>query len=397
MTKRNSGFSLGVVLVCALIIGFSFGAAMASDSLSEKESRNFWGTSPLIIPAAAFASNGLAPLSSAFNFNGFVGGGTAYNCMQAPVYLPDHARVTRLYASISDMSSSDMSVSLIRATNLSYSSTTEMARVTSNGNTSPTPTATFYGDSSITGPDISYPDYSYYVVACLPDYNFRLYQVEIDFEDNLIFRDDFEAGGMTAWSSSVGSKASAGFPELQVSGPGFEAENAGVSTEFEKSISFDSPLTIAPSEFKPDGWQAGDVFISFNDGVMYGANYTESRFMHAPVWLPDGATITDVRARVIDNDSDTAGVGCDAGYNSEIEIWLYRSKGCSSTTPGACSDEMMNASTSGASTGIQFLPVSAPTISYDVVNGQQYGYYVVMRLCGPTHEVYGVRVRYTLP
>lgn len=349
--------------IAAASVSLGFLASLVSTASSEtppgasegvKAVRNFGGRSPLMIPAAAFATTGFTPDSYAFNTYGFIAGTSSFGCLRAPVYLPDGATVWRLAASMVDMSSTDdMSLSLVRTSNTAYSSATEMARVTTNGNTAD-PIPNWYMDSSVSAPNVSYPEYGYYVHVCLPDYDFQVYQVRIDYVDDVIFRDDFESGGATAYAS---------------------------------------PLSISPSDFKPDGYQAGEVLISPTDGMMYGANYAGSRFMHAPVWLPDGATITGVTARVVDNDAGGGGAAnCASGAPSEIEFWLNRSKGCSAAS---CRDEMASASTTGASPAIQFL--TPTTIDFPTVDGQQYVYFLVLRLCGPWHRVYGVRITYTIP
>jgi hypothetical protein len=290
-----------------------------------------------------------------------------------------------------------MAVSLVRTNNAGYSSATEMAAVLSNGYTTD-PITNVYQDSSIVVPEVSYPEYGYFVQACLPDYNFRLYQVEIDYTDTVLFRDGFESGGLTGWSSQTGGTLVAGALDRSRASDELSAmlENETPDSTPQgtaKSVDYGSPLSIPPSDFKPDGLNTGEVLISFLDGVMYGGNYANSRFMHAPVWLPDGAVVTDIDARVVDDDAGGGGASnCASGTTSEIKLWLNRSKGCSGST---CWDEMASASTSGASPLIQFL--SPTTIDYPTVDGSQYGYYLVMRLCGPKHRVYGVRISYTRP
>ncbi len=348
--------------IAAATVSLGFLASLASTATSEtpaevsaepKGVRNFGGSSPLLIPAAAFATTGFTPDSYVFNTHGYIGGTSSFGCLRAPAYLPDGARVSQLAASMADMNSADdMSVSLVRTNNATLSLATEMARVTSSDSTID-PTTRWYVDMSISGPEVSYPQYSYYVYVCVPDFLFQLHQVQIDYVDDIIFRDGFESGGGTGYSS---------------------------------------PLSISPSDFKPDGSQAGEVLISPTEGMMYGANYANSRFMHAPVWLPEGATITQVTARVVDNDAGGGGAAnCESGADAEIQLWLNRTMGCSAAF---CYDEVASASTTGAGPAIQFL--TPGTIAFPTVE-TGYAYFVVMRLCGPWHRVYGVRISYTTP
>ena len=170
---------------------------------------------------------------------------------------------------------------------------------------------------------------------------------------------------------------------------------AAKESDASKSVPYLSPLSIAASEFRPDGYEAGEVLVALSDGVMYGGNYNASRVMHAPVWLPDGVTITSVNARVIDSDAGVPGGGpgnCDT-FNADMELWLYRSKGCTGST---CWDEMLNANTSSSSLALQFLPETS-VVDHALVDNDMYQYYVMMRLCGPKHQVYGVRISYTEP
>lgn len=377
--------------------------ADSSRGAATRSVRTFGGTSPLTIPAAAFASTGFTPDSYLFNTNGFISGTSSYGCLRAPAYLPEGAVVTRLAASMVDMNNGvEMSVSLIRTDNETFNSTTEMARVTSNGYTA-SASPNWYQDTSITVPEVDYPRYSYYVHACLPDYLFQLYQVEITFTDDVIFRDGFDLGGAEAWSSTAGGTVTAWMepfsPTREVASERIgDVDAAGDVRRPDESSAlgrggvYGSPLMISPSEFKSDGATVGEVFIAApTDGVMYGSNYDHERFMQAPVWLPNGVTITDVSARVVDNDAGGGGpANCASGTPSDIQLWLRRQKGCLATS---CRDEMATASTSGALASMQFL--SPSTIDFPVVDTDQYGYFLVVRLCGPKHEVYGVRITYT--
>jgi hypothetical protein len=386
--KNETTFSLSSALLLGLVLLIA-GPGMANELLE----KDFPGGSPLIIPAAAFNNTGLNPTSSTFNTNGFIGGGGSFTCFVAPAYLPDGAEVTRLTAVLVDMSSTNMTVSLIRTDNTGYRLTSGMASVTTNGDTYPNALANTYSTTSIGNATVQYPDYSYYVSACVPSWEFQLHQVELRYTESLIFRDGFESDNLEAWSFPA-AKVGVMSPEPESEFVGYlDRVAATVPEGTAKSIPFSSPLEIAASEFKPEGYQAGQLLTSFVDGVLYGANYDGSRYAHAPIYLPDGATITDIMSRVVDNDAGGGGASnCASGSTSDIELTIVRKKGCSGST---CYDTMATASSSGANAAIQFLEPAA--IDYPVVDGSEYGYFAVVRLCGPKHKIYNLRVSYTLP
>ena len=357
---------------------------------AEPQAKDFPGGSPLIIPAAAFNDTGLNPTGSTFNTNGFIGGGSSTTCFMAPVYFPDGARVTYMAATMADMAATDMKVALVRTSNASYRFAAEMASVTSNGDLGPPPIAVTRDTADISLEVVQYPEFSYYLFACLASFEFQLHQVELRYLDEFIFADGFESGARSA----TAAKSEA---PLSDRGDPLAHELAGEALDEmivdSKNTAFRNPLNISAAEFKPDGFQAGDVFVSPNDGTVYGANYAETRIVHAPIYLPDGAHISSVWARVQDADGGGGGPGnCVSGFPSDIELAIVRKKGCSAST---CSDEMARVSTSGSSPNLQTLGTA--TIDFPVVDGDDYGYFATVRLCGPKHTLYNLHVFYTGP
>ena len=79
----------------------------------------------------------------------------------------------------------------------------------------------------------------------------------------------------------------------------------------------------------------------------------------APVNLPDGAEITEVKAYVIDDDPD-----------ADFEVWLYRM-----ALLDEFAEDMATASSSGA-TGAQM--VTAPAVVYSTIDNTSWAYYVTI-------------------
>jgi hypothetical protein len=167
-----------------------------------ESARGFGGSSPLVIPAAAFTTNGNYDDTYFFHpFNGAMRGKTGTDgCVQAPVYLPQGVQIFQIYASILDEDAgADVWITLMRSDNLAYHDADEMARCHTNG--SSTMIQAIF-DETINYPDVSYPRYHYWVATCLPSADTHLYSVRIYFQDDSeIFSDSFESGDTSAWSS----------------------------------------------------------------------------------------------------------------------------------------------------------------------------------------------------
>ena len=136
-----------------------------------------------VIPAAAFTSDGFDPDGFFFSFAGGYINGDGSACLKAPAYLPDGAIVTWVYASIYDNADGDVTVNLQRV-NRSTGATNAMASVSTSSNS--TSIQQRY-DSSISYPDIDYPDYAYYVTTCLDYADHRIYSVRIYYYEYFIY------------------------------------------------------------------------------------------------------------------------------------------------------------------------------------------------------------------
>jgi hypothetical protein len=175
-------------------------AAQAREAELES-AKGFGGGSPLVVSAAAFTTNGNYDDTYFFHpFNGAMRGkSTTDGCVQAPVYLPQGARVFQIYASILDEDAgADVWVNLMRSDNLAYHDADEMASAHTNGSSG---TIQTIFDETISYPDVSYPRYHYWVHMCLPSADTHLYSVRIYFTDSEVFSDTFESRDFSAWSS----------------------------------------------------------------------------------------------------------------------------------------------------------------------------------------------------
>jgi hypothetical protein len=178
------GLALGVLAAVIVALGMAPVVARGGDQhlpptnqalASPAGPQGFGGPAPLVIPAAAFTSDGFNPDGFFFSFGGGYINGHGTACLKAPVYLPKGAVVDRVYASIYDNASGNVSVNL-RRVNRSTGATNVMASMST---TSDSTAIQNRPDLSINYPKIEYPTYAYYATTCLNDANHRLYSVRV--------------------------------------------------------------------------------------------------------------------------------------------------------------------------------------------------------------------------
>ncbi len=191
-----------VTCLVALVTGSlcSIGAASEGLILEGDQAKNFGGTTPLMIPAAAFATKGNDAESTNFVFGaGFIKGtGVSGGCIQAPVYLPPFARVYQVWASIIDNDgSNDASIWLTRSSNLTTGAATDMATISTSGSSG---SIQSLSDLFIDEPVVIVPDNSYFVSTCLASENLKLYSVRIWYYEDVVFFNGFERGDTSGWS-----------------------------------------------------------------------------------------------------------------------------------------------------------------------------------------------------
>ncbi len=192
MMTRSARCIVRLSLLSVLVIGLATGVWASnlndfppidddsSEATADFEFNQRAYTSPMLVPAAAFHSDGTD--ADAFNFysnTGYIGGdgdGTS-TCMYAPLNVPLGATITYFYANVVDNNGAiDMSVYLWRVDKDTGNSDI-MASVTSTGaDTSIDAIFT----TSITEPLIAW-QYAYFVTSCIHD-NFRLYNARVYFD-----------------------------------------------------------------------------------------------------------------------------------------------------------------------------------------------------------------------
>jgi hypothetical protein len=132
-------------------------------------------TSPLVIPAADFSSDGGFPDDFFFDFEYGYLQGDGFACLKAPVYLPDGVTVTSVNASLYDNASGNVVVELRRV-----NVTTGTVDVMANPGTFADSTDIQHpNDVFIYYPEVSYPEYAYFLTTCLSSPSHRLYSVRI--------------------------------------------------------------------------------------------------------------------------------------------------------------------------------------------------------------------------
>lgn len=144
--------------------------------------QGFDGSSPFVVPAAAFQSDGFDPDSHFFPFGGgyLRGNSAADGCVVAPVYVQEAVTLRAMWASVYDNSSTyNAYVNLRRIDNFTGAHT-DMAFATTSGMPNSTNLRTV-SDQTIQKPLILYPQYTYYLTTCLQSDQVRLYSVRLYF------------------------------------------------------------------------------------------------------------------------------------------------------------------------------------------------------------------------
>jgi hypothetical protein len=138
-------------------------------------------SSPLIIPAADFRSDGFDPSSPWFSFwGGYQRGGNINTCLMAPAYLPNNVTVYDIYASVMDNDpAANIWIDLYRVDN--YTGIVDVMAQMWTDNAYASPDIISLEDYPIDYPIVEYPTYSYYVGACLSSGSVQLYSVRLWF------------------------------------------------------------------------------------------------------------------------------------------------------------------------------------------------------------------------
>lgn len=178
MNWRKIVFQFLILALAAVLVVSASGPVKAEGAPPQAITLASGQPQVLVIPAAAFSSDGYNANSFFFTFSGgYIQGATEYDgCVKAPVYLPKLARVYEAWATVYDNDSTySFMIDLRRLDNFTGATAVMATMVTSSASTY---VQTPY-DISINNPLVLYPDYSYYVTTCLLSSNLRLYSVRI--------------------------------------------------------------------------------------------------------------------------------------------------------------------------------------------------------------------------
>jgi len=182
MTNRNArrGLTAGVLVAVALaLILAPTSPLIRAQSPQGPAAPSAVISVPLVIPGAAFHSDGYDPGSMFFSFwGGYMRGGNINTCVTAPVYLPQGVTIYDIYASVVDNdAAANVWIDLYRVDN--YNGAVDVMAEMSTTAPYASSAITTLNDWPLSYPIVSYPSYSYYVGACLTSANTYLYSVRI--------------------------------------------------------------------------------------------------------------------------------------------------------------------------------------------------------------------------
>ncbi len=152
-----------------------------------------------------------------------------------------------------------------------------------------------------------------------------------------------------------------------------------MQAELEGINALSSVYVLPVADFRSDGNDPDGFFYSFMNGNLSGkSDATNNTCLMAPIYLPHGATITDVWATVVDN-------------SPSLHIWLrlFRLDNYS----GEVVEVAYMATTAGFSetylTSISDVTITNPNVSYPT-----YSYYIGGCIPGTAIKLYSVRIYY---
>ncbi len=138
--------------------------------------------------------------------------------------------------------------------------------------------------------------------------------------------------------------------------------------------SYASPLTISAAEFRTDGGAPDGYYFQFAGGYLRGKDGVFA-CMQAPVYLPNGAHVTELWMSAVDNYN---------GYDLYVDLNRV------SNATGGPSERMAGVNTSGYSTAVQ--NPGDTTISFPDVNYPYYSYFLSMCFEYQAIKLYSVRI-----
>ena len=181
---------------------------------------------------------------------------------------------------------------------------------------------------------------------------------------------------LARWASA-GSEpgASNRLPTAEPAGPGHIVPP---ETEGQRHVDTvpGSPLIIPGADFRSDGFDPPSMWFSFWGGYLQGGNINTC--MMAPAYLPNGATVYDIYASVVDNDA-----------SANVWINLYRVDNYDGSV-----DVMAQMATTDAYAAPDIISLEDYPIDYPLVEYPTYSYYVGTCMSSSSIRSYSVRLWY---
>jgi hypothetical protein len=170
---------------------------------------------------------------------------------------------------------------------------------------------------------------------------------------------------------------------------------AGPATVWAGEDGFTSPLIIAAAEFEASGVQTMGTLDRFSTTYGFVTGSVDDRTcVMAPVYLPNGVTITRFEAATADLVAQNPGSSatCPRFYY-DVEVDLLSNYMDDNLYPQDTQVTTHASVTSTLNTGQMHVSADV-TIVDPVVDNLQRLYWVRVSLCGPFHAFQGVRVHY---
>ena len=137
-----------------------------------------------------------------------------------------------------------------------------------------------------------------------------------------------------------------------------------------------SPLIVPAADFRSDGYDPASMWFSFWGGYLRGGNMNTC--MMAPAYLPNGATVYDIYASVVDNDAA-----------ANVWINLFRVDNYDGTVV-----EMAQMWTDDAYASPDIVFLEDYPIDYPLVEYPTYSYYLGACMSSSSVELFSVRLWY---
>lgn len=162
----------------------------------------------------------------------------------------------------------------------------------------------------------------------------------------------------------------------------------GESEEMARTLgkAYGSPLVVPAAAFRSDGINPDQLHFVANAGFLQGQDL-ESAYAVAPIYLPDGATISAIQASVYDG-FDGPG-SCDGLSNENVGVWVMRVVNASGEV-----NTLAYFETSGVNGNIQH--ILDTTIDYATVAYPEYAYFAVTKLCSSAHTFDALQIFYSM-